>query len=336
MTRKQEKIIIIGVEENNLELNKENNPELNAGKTEEATAKLPPKKAALKILLQYAIITLGCLLYATGISLFVEPANLSSGGMTGISLIINAVSGFPTGYLYIILNVPMFILGLIFFGWRFFVSTSYATIVSGLFMRLGKYLVGDVFKHPFTENVLVNAVVGAVLFGIGMGLIFRMGATTAGTDVIVKILRKRFRHIKTGMISLVTDMIIVGCSFFVHYDLDKLFFTALHVVVFTLVFDWVLYGGNTAKTVFIITVRDKYERILDRILKEVDTGATMLDAKGAYTKEDKIMLVCVVKPFLFPRLRDVVREEDKKAFMIVSSAKDIYGEGYQDPNAAEL
>ncbi|MDE7379789.1 MAG: YitT family protein, partial [Clostridia bacterium] len=303
-------------------------PDANAA---EAPVKPNKKKIALKVIKQYAVITLGCLLYATGISLFVEPANLSSGGMTGISLIINAVSGFPTGYLYIILNVPMFILGLIFFGWKFLLSTGYATVVSGLLMRLGKFAMHNWIKMTsFTDNVLVNAVVGAVLFGIGMGLIFRMGATTAGTDVIVKILRKRFRHIKTGMISLVTDMIIVGCSFFVHYDINKLFYTALHVVVFTLVFDWVLYGGNSAKTIFIITTRDKYQQIVNRILKEVDTGATMIDAKGAYSQTDKVMLMCVVKPFLYPRLRDVVHEEDKKAFMIVSSAKEIYGEGYQN------
>ena len=304
---------------------------------ETATAKPDKKKVALGVLVKYLIITLGCILYATGISLFVEPANLASGGMTGISLIINAVSGFPTGYLYIILNVPMFILGLIFFGWKFFVSTGYATVVSGLLMRLGKYALHNWIKMTsFTDQVLVNAVVGAVLFGIGMGLIFRMGATTAGTDVIVKILRKRFRHIKTGMISLVTDMIIVGCSFFVHYDINKLFYTALHVVVFTLVFDWVLYGGNSAKTVFIITAKEKCESVVMRILKEIDTGATIVDAKGAYTSAEKVMIMCVVRPFLYPRLRDVVHEEDKHAFMIVSSAKEIYGEGYQNPEDAEL
>lgn len=304
-----------------------------------AAAKPSKKKIALNVFIRYLIITLGCLLYATGISLFVEAADLSSGGMTGISLIINSVTGFPTGYLYIILNVPMFILGLIFFGWKFLLSTSYATVVSGLLMRFGKFALHNWIKQPFTQNVLINAVVGGVLFGVGMGLIFRMGASTAGTDVIVKILRKRFRHMKTGMISLITDMIIVGCSLFIPSEgnkFDRLFYTALHVVVFTLVFDWVLYGGNSAKTVFIITVKDKYQQIVDRILKEVDTGATVLDAKGAYTNEDKVMLMCVVKPFLYPRLRDVVREEDKKAFMIVSSAKEIYGEGYQNPDAEEL
>lgn len=309
--------------------------------TENAAVKPSKKNILLGVIIQYLIITFGCLLYAIGISLFVEPAKLSSGGMTGISLIINAVTNFPTGYLYIILNIPMLILGLIFFGWKFLLSTGYATLLSGLFMRLIKHVCveGWLNNVPITDNVLVNSVIGAVLFGVGMGLIFRMGATTAGTDVVVKILRKRFRHLKTGMISLVTDMIIVGCSLFVPCNgnrLDRLFYTALHVVVFALVFDWVLYGGNSAKTVFIITAKEKCDAVINRILKDIDTGATIVDAQGAYTRAEKVMIMCVVKPFLYPRLRDVVHEEDKKAFMIVSSAKEIYGEGYQNPEDAEL
>lgn len=297
------------------------------------------KKIALGVLRQYAIILLGCIIYSLGISMFVTPAKLSAGGMTGISIILSTFIPIDQGILLIILNVPMLILGLIFFGWKFLVSTGFATVVSSLLMTLWTYLFNTVAPILPLANgdLIVNAVTGGALFGVGMALIFRMGASTAGTDVIVKILRKKFRHIKTGMISLVTDMTIVTCSLFVNgYDVEKLFYTALSTVVFTLMFDWVLYGGNSAKTVFIITVKDKYERILERILKEVDTGATMLDAKGAYTKEDKVMLVCVVKPFLYPRLRDVVREEDKKAFMIVSSAKEIYGEGYKNQDEAEL
>lgn len=298
----------------------------------------PWKNSAVRQTIKYLIITLGCLLYSLGVSLFIEPAHLASGGMTGISLIIHEVTGFPSGYLYIILNVPMLILALVFFGWKFLLSTGYATILSGLLIRLWEYVFGEKVLNvlPFSQNVLVNAVVGAVLFAVGMGLIFRMGASTAGTDVIVKILRKKFRHIKTGIFSMTTDMIVVGCSFFTNYDLDKLFYTALLVVVFTVIFDMVLYGGNTAKMVLIISEGEKAEAICQRVLKEVNTGATFLDAQGAYSKENKRVLLCVVKPYLYPRLRDVVKQEDKRAFMIVSSAKEIYGEGYKDQDAAEL
>lgn len=307
-------------------------------KTDQNITNKPSKrKIALNILKQYAVITLGCIIYSLGISLFVTPADLSAGGMTGISIILSTFIPLHQGIILVILNVPMLILGLVFFGWKFLISTGYATVGSSLLMTLWTYVIGDKIYKLANNNILVGAVAGGVLFGVGMGLIFRMGASTAGTDVIVKLLRKKFRHLKTGMISLITDMIIVSSSLFVNgYNIEKLFYTALSTVVFTLMFDWVLYGGNSAKTVFIITAKDKCKQIVDRILKEVDTGATIVDAKGAYTNEEKVMLMCVVKPFLYPRLRDVVREEDKKAFMIVSSAKEIYGEGYQNPDAEEL
>ena len=297
--------------------------------------RLPAVLAQLK---KYALITLGCIIYSLGISLFIEPANLSSGGMTGISLIINAVSGIPTGYLLIILNIPVFIIGFIFFGWAFLLSTGYATTVSSLLMTLWSHIFGaEGFNLlPLTDNVIVNAVTGGVLFGAGMGLIFRMGASTGGTDIFVKLLRRRFRYMKTGMISMTTDMTIVLCSLFVHPDLETLFYTALSVVVFTLMFDFVLYGGNTAKMVFVISSGEKAEKICDRVLNEVDSGATFIDAQGAYSRENKRRLLCVIKPFLYPRLRDVVKEEDKSAFMIVSSAKEIYGQGYKNQDDAEL
>ncbi|MGN0807790.1 MAG: YitT family protein [Candidatus Coproplasma sp.] len=310
------------------------------------TTPFPNKKQRVwEAVKKYLIITLGCLIYATGIALFVSPAQLSSGGMTGVSIIVNHfIPQVPQGIWYIILNVPMIILGLIFFGWRFLLSTGYATVVSALMMSAWELILGDKGLNvlPFTQGMdsatayIIGAVVGGVLFGVGMGLIFRMGASTAGTDIIVKLLRKKFRHIPTGMISLGTDMAIVCCSLLIKPDIQTLFYTALSVIVFTLVFDWVLYGGSSAKMVYIITDKDKYENLTQRLLNEVDTGATIIDAKGAYTKADKIMLLCVVKPVMCPKVRDVVKEEDNNAFIIISSAKEIYGKGYLDQNAEEL
>lgn len=305
----------------------------------------PDKKTvALAVTRNYLIITLGCVLYSLGITLFIEPANLTAGGMTGISLIINKLTGFNTGYLLIILNVPMIILGFIFLGWRFIVSTGYATVVSGLLMRLWEFLFGEKVFNVLIKleeisktNIIVNAVIGAVLFAIGMGLIFRMGASTAGTDVIVKLLHKKFRHIKTSSFSMLTDLIIVGSSFFTtNYDLIKLFYSVLVVVVFTYVFKRVLYGGDSAQMVFIITNKEKAEQICKRILKEVDSGATYLYGEGAYTGDEKKILFCVVKPYIYPHLRDVVAQEDKSAFVIVTSANEIYGKHYKNQDAEEL
>lgn len=297
------------------------------------------KKIVLDLIKRYAVITLGCVLYSLSVTLFLEQSDLASGGATGIAMIISYATGgaWDTGLLLAIINVPLILWGGYHFGWRFSLSTLYVIALSSLLMWVFGFAL-DPYLPLVTGNyaVLINAVTGGVLFGFGMGLIFRMGSSSGGTDIPVKILRKKFRHIQTGYITLVTDIIIVGASFFVYRDVEKLFFTVLSVVVFTVVFDWVLYGGNSAKMVFVISDGEPSQRICDRVLKDVDTGATFLDAQGAYTGQQKRILLCVVKPFMYPKLRDIVYEEDKKAFIIVSSAKEIYGEGYQDAGKEEV
>jgi uncharacterized membrane-anchored protein YitT (DUF2179 family) len=301
------------------------------------------KREIIKNLLKrYAIITLGCIFYSIGVSLFLDAGGLSSGGATGIAIILRhvlvhfGIDFIETGLIVVIINIPLLIIGTIYFGKKFLFSTVYSTVLSSLLMILWKYVFKDFL--PITENMLISAVFGGAIFAVGAGLIFRMGGSTGGTDIPVKILRTKFRHIKTGMISMTSDIIVVASSYFVFNalgegnGLDVLFYTIVSVVVFTLVFDWVLYGGNSAKTVYIITSTDKVEGIRERVLKEVDTGATIINAEGAYSRQPKNILLCVVKPFLYPKLRDVVYEEDKKAFLIVSSAKEIYGEGYQNPD----
>ena len=306
---------------------------------------LDNKIIARALIKKYAFITLGCLLYSLGISLFVEPANVTAGGMTGISLIINKLTHINTGYLIIILNVPMVILGFIFLGWRFMASTAYATTLSGLLMRLWDFVFGEKVLNclPFANgDIMVNTVIGAVLFGIGTGIIFRMSSSTAGTDIIVKILHKKFRHIKTSIFSLLTDLVVVGSSFFTnaivdgYYDIVKLFYSVLLVVVFTIMLDRVMYGGDSAQLVFIIAGKEKAEQICKRILKDVDSGVTFLNGEGGYTGEEKKILFCVVKPYLYPQLRDVVAQEDKTAFMVVTSANEIYGYRYKNQDDEEI
>lgn len=304
-----------------------------------ATANPTQKIIVRGLFKKYLIITIGCVIYSLGISLFVQSADLTSGGMTGVALIINNLTGFNTGYLVILLNIPMVVLGFIFLGWRFMVATTYATTLSGLLIRLFDFIFGEKVLNclPFTDTPVVNAVCGGVLFGAGLGLIFRMGSCTAGTDIIVKILRKKFRHIKTGVFSMILDFIIVGSSLFVtNYDIDKLFYSIVLVVVFTFMFTRVLYGGDSAQLVFIITSKDKAEIIRRCILTEVDSGTTCLEGEGGYTGEEKKILLCVIKPYSYPHLRDVVAREDKSAFMVVTSANEIYGYHYKDQDAEEM
>ena len=304
------------------------------------------KRAILKnYLKRYAVITAGCVLYAVGVVVFLQAGGLAGGGVTGIALIVNEVSGFSTGITAFILNVPLLLWGWKVFGRDFFLSTLYVIALSSALMWLAEsiffeWVPGSTGEEllPLTNDWLINAVTGGAIYGLGMGLIFRCGSSSGGTDIPIKILRKKFRHISTGIITMVTDIVIVACSVFAYREntLEVLFFTVLSLVVYTVVFDWVLYGGNSAKMVFVISEEEPANRISARVLKELDAGATFVDGKGAYSGNLKKVLLCVVKPVAYPRLRDIVREEDREAFMIVSSAKEIYGEGYISPDSDEL
>lgn len=301
------------------------------------------KTAVIKFLKKYSVITLGCMIFSLGVALFLDPNNVASGGVTGIAIMLNYLIGndtwLNTGTFIIIINIPLFILGAIYFGKRFILSTIYSTVVSSLFIEFWGFAF-DTFIPIIpvikTNTVLIPAVLGGAIFGAGLGLIFRMGSTTGGTDIIVKILRKKFRYIRTGHISMTIDILIVVCSYFVYNDFELICYTIVSLVVMATTFDGILYGGSSAKLVYIITTEDKAALMCEKILKELDVGATLVDGEGAYTGKDKRIILCAIKNFLYPKLRDVVRDADPSAFTIVTSAKEIYGEGYKNPHDDEL
>ena len=288
-----------------------------------------------KLSINCGLLTLGCLVYSFGIALFLDPNHLASGGVTGIAIILNfvfetyaGINWLNTGLLILILNVPLIILGAVFFGKKFIVSTLYSTVLSSLLIELWTFVFKDWL--PLTANSLVAGIIGGAMMGAGLGIIFRMGSTTGGTDILVKILRKKFRYIRTGIISMAIDLVIICSSAIVFKDFELACYTVVSLMVLTMAFDFLLYGGNSAKLVYIITSSDKAEEIIEKILKDLDIGATYVDGKGAYTGSDRRIIFCAIKSFLYPKLRDVISASDPQAFTIVTSAKEIYGEGYKD------
>lgn len=293
------------------------------------------KEAKKKILVNCALVILGCVIYSFGVALFLDPYKMAAGGVTGISILINHVTGnvIGTGWIILIINVPLFIIGGIFFGRNFVLSSLVVTGLSSGLMELWHFAVVPYMPQV---NMIVAAVVGGALFGGGLGIIFRTGSSTGGTDIIVKLLRKKFRYLKTGIISMSIDITIVGVSGIVYKDLNLFLLTVISVVVFAALFNRALYGGNSAMIVHIITTEERARPICDGILKDLDVGATIIQGKGAYSGGDRAIIMCAIKNYIYPRLRDVVKKYDSGAFTIVSSAMEIYGEGYKSHDAAEL
>lgn len=267
-------------------------------------------------------IVLGSFIYACGISLFLDPNNLAPGGASGLAIIFNRITGLETGTLYFIINVPIMLLGLWKYGVRFIATTFFSILINSYFTNM---LAG---AGALTSDPLIATMAGSVLVGVGVAIVFKSRATTGGTDIIVKVLHDKYKHIKTGVIFLLTDIVIVAFSGFVFKDINIIMYALISVFVQGKVLDMVLYGGDEAKLFYIIS--DKPQAISERILKEIDITATFLQGKGAYTGKEKQVILCVARKQQGPAIEEIVKSEDKDAFMIISSANEIYGEGYKN------
>lgn len=279
------------------------------------------KKTTRQRIKDYLVLTFASAVYAVAVSLFLDPNSLAPGGVTGIAIILNRLTGLETGTWVLFINIPIIALGTWKLGWRFILSTGYCTLISSLFINL---------LSPFgavTEDLLLAAVAGGCLMAVGLGLVFKSGATTGGTDIIVKLLRIRFPQLKTGFLFFVTDAVIVAASGIVFKNVDVALYAGIVIAINSLLMDVVLYGRDGAKLVFIIS--DKHENITKRILEELDIGVTYISGSGAYSGKEKNVIMCVMKKQISPRAEAIVREEDPLAFMIVTSATEIFGEGYK-------
>lgn len=269
----------------------------------------------------YALITIAAFIYSVSVSLFLDPNALAPGGITGISIILNRIVGWETGTLIFALNIPILLLGTWKFGFRFILSTIYCLAMTSLFINKLAVI------GPVTDDLFLAALTGGALMAVGLGLAFKAGATTGGTDIVVKLLRLRFPQMKTGSLFLILDAIVVTLSAFVFKDVEVALYAGVVVLINSYLLDVVLYGRDGAKMIFIIS--DRHEAIAKRLLEDLDIGVTYISGSGAYSGKEKKVILCVMKKQVSPKAEEIVREEDPNVFMIVSSATEIFGEGYK-------
>ncbi|MDR2042930.1 MAG: YitT family protein [Clostridium sp.] len=279
------------------------------------------KTALRRAAAHYATITVASLLYGVSVSLFLDPNSLAPGGVTGIAIILSRLIGFRTGTWIFFLNIPILILGTWKFGGRLILSTLYCTALTSLATNLFAGL------GPLTRDPFLAALAGGALMACVLGWVFKAGATTGGMDIVIKLLRLKIPHLKTGMLFLISDAVVVTLSAVVFRDADKALYAGLTAVVTSLMLDVVLYGRDGAKLVYIIS--DSSEAITKRLLDELEIGVTKVQGFGAYSGKEKSVILCAVKKQMSPKLEIIVKEVDSMAFMIVTSATEIYGEGYK-------
>lgn len=286
------------------------------------------KDTARGIMLRYGAIIAGCLIYAAGIAIFLDPNGLAPGGVTGIAIMLSYATKVPTGTLVLIINIPLLMIGAWKFGRNFLMYTVFSTVLSSLMIN---WLSGVSLA---IGDKLLSGIVGGALMAVGMGIVFKCGGTTGGSDILVKLLRLKYRHLRTGTLFAITDTIIVAVSALVFKNIQNALYAGIALAVSSMVLDLVLYGPDEAKSVFIIS--DRAQDVAKRILEELDIGVTYLQGRGAYSGAEKQVLLCAMRKALFPKVRQVVQQEDPEAFMIVSSATEIFGEGFKDHFTEEI
>lgn len=286
-----------------------------------------------KFIVRYVCITLAALLYAVGISLFLNPNNLAPGGVSGIAIILKRLFPFMPGIgmLIFIINIPIMIVGAWKFGMKFILSTIYSLVVSSVLIDVIPMLSNI---KSVTSEPMLAAIIGGASFGLAMGIMFRMETTTGGMDIIVKIIRQKKPHLKTGQIYLALDVVVLVASAFAFHNIEVALFAAIAIYVSSIVMDKAIYIGDQATLVFIISERRKM--IAVRMLQELDVGVTFIKGMGAYSNANTEIIMCVMRKQTLVKVRNILKEMDSDAFMIVSSANEVFGEGFKSHFKADV
>lgn len=278
--------------------------------------------------LKYLGIVGASLLYAAAIALFLDPNQLAPGGVSGIAIILNRLTNLPTGTLILLMNIPLLALGMWKLGWKFVLSTVVAVAASSVFTDLlAPY-------GPLTTDPLLAACAGGGLLAVGMGILFKLGATSGGTDILIRVIKLKYKHLKTGSLFLATDCCVIAASALVFGDMDLALYAAIATIISSFCLDLVLYGRDEAKLVYLITDHEK--AIADRLMEELEIGVTYLQGQGAYTRDNKKVILCAMQKRLLPKVQEIAMEEDPFVFLIVTSASEIFGEGFKDISAPRL
>ena len=278
---------------------------------------------AAHILLKYLLITLGAAIYAVGFQFFLYPNNITSGGVVGTSMIINQLTGLPVGVMTILLNIPLFIIAWRHFGLEFMIGSL---VGMGLSSVLVDVFAG--FDLILTDDPMLAAVIGGVVKGTSLGMIYYVGGTTGGLDIVVKILRQKLASVNFGTIMLALDPIIIAVYAMVLGRYESAMYSLIAMYVTTKVVDLVLYGIDNACLCYIIS--NSTEEITKEIVSgPLHRGVTLLEGRGAYSGAHRDVMMCVIKRQQIGQLKHLVRNVDEKAFFIVTNAKNVFGNGFE-------
>lgn len=277
----------------------------------------------LSLLRRYGLITLFSVLFALGFDWLFVPNSIGLGGMTALGQTVNHLfPAVPVGTVVLVANIPLFLLGWKFLGGSVLISSLYAMAATSILVDLFDVL----FTFSPMEPILAS-IFGGVLIGLSLGVIFAQGATTGGTDLIARLLKLPFGWLPMGKLLLGVDLVLLGLVSLVFGSMESALYGLIALYISSVVTDWVLYGMDSSKVAYIITREPR--AVADAVLHELDRGVTVLKGEGAWSGEDRPVLMCAFKQRQIVVLKELIHRSDPEAFMIVCNAHEVLGLGFR-------
>lgn len=280
-------------------------------------------KIGRRDLLDYAGIFAGVAITALALDWFLIPNLIAAGGASGLATVIHHLTNLPVGLLMVLINIPLFLASVRAFGSHFGAKTIFGTAALSILIDM----FAGVLPGPLTRDPLLASLYGGVLSGIGIGLTFRFNGTTGGTDIAARLLKKFF-SLSIGRALLFIDMAVIILAGLVFRQPDLALYALITVFVSSKAIDLILEGEDYARAAFIIT--KEADDVVQNIFAVLGRGVTTIEGRGAYTGTDRQVLLCVVSRAEQSRLREIVESTDPKAFVIITSAREVLGEGFME------
>ena len=285
------------------------------------------KKGLRRWIIDILVMILAAAIYSLGVHIFISPNDIAPGGVTGIAIILTNFWGISVGTLIFLLNIPLIIAGFILLNKTTMIKTMISVVLITIFTNLAEMFV-PVYDAS-DGNGIIAAIFGGAAMGIGLGLGYNRESTSGGTDILTKIIGKYHTDFKLGAIQAALDGIVVLLGFAVFRDVNTVLFAAIAIFVQSKLTDTIVYGSQESR--FMLIFSENYKEIAEEILKQ-SNGVTLFKGEGAYSGNERQVLATAVHRSNYSKVKRIVKTADPKAFVITTSANEVYGEGFTKLN----
>ena len=285
------------------------------------------KNTFKNIIIEFCGMIIGCILISIGINMFLSPHTIAPGGLSGLSVVLSKISGLSVSTIMLIIGIPLIVFSIKILGKK----NALKTLIGMLLLSLCLKLTSSLSQVTVTNDVLLSAITGAILLGLGQGIIFSIDGSTGGTDLIALMVNKAIPSITLSKCLICIDGLVVISSGIVNKNLETGLYSAISLYIIVKMIDFIIAGFDYSKSFMIIT--NEEEALKNAIVNDIKRGITILDGKGGYTDSSKSVLIVVVKKSQEIHLKKLIKKVDKNAFIIVSDVHEVFGEGFSPISA---